>query len=133
MYLKPRTTQLNNRGIVFKRYTDTKESITTLNDYLKDNAITISKYDTNNYVEYKMFDYNITSKIDIAEVQYLKGLMVEEITFDIRYTNDDLGLLHNDDLVVVDNRLYQVINPQKIMRRLPKPYYIYTCTLKSIL
>lgn len=133
MYLKPRNTQLNTRGIVFKRYTDTKESATTLNDYMKDNAITISKYDTNNYVKYKTFDYSITSKIDIAEVQYLRGLMAEEITFDIRYTNDDLGLLHNDDLVVIDNRLYQVINPQKIMRRLPKPYYIYTCTLKSIL
>jgi hypothetical protein len=133
MYLKPRNTQLNTRGIVFKRYTDTLKSATTLNDYMNDNDIVISKYDTNNYVKYKTFDYSITSKIDIAEVQYLRGLMAEEITFDIRYTNDDLGLLHNDDLVVIDNRLYQVINPQKIMRRLPKPYYIYTCTLKSIL
>lgn len=132
MFLKPRTTQLNPRGIVYKRYTDTKTSETTLNDDIKEYNVKIGTFDTNNYVKFKEFDYIITSKIDIAEVQYMKGLMSEEITFDIQYTNDDLGVLHNDDLVIIENRLYQVENPQKLIRRLPRPYYTYVATLKSI-
>lgn len=132
MFLKPRTTQLNPRGIVYKRYTDTKTSETTLNDDLKEYNVKIGTFDTNNYVKFKEFDYIITSKIDIAEVQYMKGLMSEEITFDIQYTNDDLGVLHNDDLVIIENRLYQVENPQKLIRRLPRLYYTYVATLKSI-
>lgn len=132
MFMKPRTTQLNPKGIVYKRYTDTKTSKTTLTEDLKKYDVKIGVYDTNNYVRYMEFDYMITSKIDISEVQYLKGLMSEEITFDIQYTSDKLGVLHNDDLVIIENRLYQVENPQKLIRRLPRPYYTYVATLKSI-
>lgn len=134
MFLKPRATQKNPQATVYRHYLEQVDGMITLQDDLNvDYDVKISEYQLNKYYRYKDFDYVITSNEDTSEVQYEKGLIVEETTFDIKYFNDSLGLLQDNDLVKIGNRIYQVENPVRIKKRMPKPYYVYTCTLKSVL
>lgn len=134
MFLKPRATQKNPQATVYRHYLEQVEGMITLQDDLGvEHDKVISGYQVNKYYRYKDFDYIITSNEDTSQIQYQKGLIVEETTFDIKYFNDDLGLLNNNDLVKIENKIYQVENPIRIKKKMPKPYYIYTCTLKSVL
>ncbi len=137
MFLKPKRTQLNPKAILYKRYTNNVSSSTTLVEDAITYNIDIATYETNNYFKTGTFDYTITSQVDVAETQYNKGLLMEEITFDIEYSNDEIGSLQDDDLIIISglngNHLYRVENPQKIIKRYPKQFFLYRATLKSIL
>ena len=132
MLLKPRKTELNQQAIVYRHFNDEVEGKITLDEDLGTTKV-ISKYELNKYYRYMSFDYVITSDESTTQVQYIKGLQVEETILDIKYYNDELGLLHTNDLVLIGGRLYQVEEPTRTKKRMPKPYYVYTCTLKSIL
>lgn len=137
MFLKPKRTQLNPKAILYKRYTNNVSSEATLVEGLTTYNIDIATYETNNYFKTGTFDYTIISQIDISETQYNKGLLMEEITFDIEYSSDEIGLLQDDDLIIISglngNHLYRVESPQKIVKRYPKQFFLYRATLKSIL
>ena len=130
--MKPKKTEKNQQAIVYRHFNDEVEGKITLDEDLGTTKV-VSKYELNKYYRYFYFDYIKTTDETTTQVQYIKGLQVEETIFDIKYYNDELGLLHTNDLVVIDGRLYQVEEPTKTRKKMPKPYYVYTCTLKSIL
>lgn len=137
MFLKPKRTQLNPKAQLYKRFTDNHTSTTTLIEDLNTYNITIGEYEVNNYFKTNNFDYTITTQIETSEAQYNKGLLLEEIVFDIEYSSDEIGILQDDDLIVIPNllgnHLYRVEAPSKVAKRYPKPFYIYKATLRSIL
>ena len=130
--MKPRKTEKNQQATVYKHFNDNVEGAITLDEDLGTTKV-ISGYDLSTYYRYKDFDYIKSSNETTTQVQYMKGLQVEETIFDIKYYNDELGLLHTNDLVKIGNRLYQVEEPLRTLKKMPKPYYVYSCTLKSIL
>ena len=132
MFLKPRKTEKNPKAILYRHFNDEVEGKITLDEDLGTTKV-VSKYELNKYYRYCYFDYIKTTDETTTQVQYIKGLQVEETIFDIKYYNDELGLLHTNDLVVIDGKLYQVEEPTRTRKKMPKPYYVYTCTLKSIL
>ena len=84
MFLKPRATQKNPQATVYRHYLEQVEGLITLEDDLGvETDKVISGYQVNKYSRYKDFDYIITSNEDTSQIQYQKGLIVEETTFDI--------------------------------------------------
>jgi len=92
----------------------------------------IAKYQTNRYYFVGSFDYTIKGSIDGTTTQFIKGNKMALTSLNIKYFNDEFPL-SVDDLVVIDNRLYSVENPEIVKKRMPKPFNIYFATLNSIL
>lgn len=92
----------------------------------------IGKYQTNKYYYVNSFDYMIKGSIAGATTQYIKGNIMPLTSLNIKYFDDDVGLC-NDDLVVIDKRLYSVENPETVQKRQPYVYNVYFATLNSIL
>lgn len=136
MFLKPKTTQRNPKAHLYKRFNDTHTATTTLTEDSTTYDITLGQYANSNYRYVDSFDFKIVSDIKTTEVQYIKGLMVEEISFDIEYYSDRVGMLHNEDILVIvglnGNHAYIVEDPDKTQKRFPKPFNIYRASLKSI-
>lgn len=104
------------------------EGLTTLNASF-DN---IARYQTNKYYYVGSFDYMIKGSKDGTNVQYIKGNIIPLTSFNIKYFTDNLKI-EQDDLVVIDNRLYSVENPETTLKMQPRPYAIHYATLNSIL
>lgn len=91
----------------------------------------IAKYQTNKYYYIGSFDYMIKGSIDGTITQYIKGNIIPLKSLNIKYSDD--VELSPDDLVVIENRLYSVENPETVLKQQPKPYKIYFATLNNIL
>lgn len=92
----------------------------------------IAKYQTNRYYFVGSFDYMIKGTIEGTTTQYIKGNIIPLTSMNIKYFDDSLHI-SVDDLVVIDKHLYSIENPEKMQKRLPKPFNIYFATLNSIL
>ena len=92
----------------------------------------IGKYQTNKYYFVGSFDYIIKGSISGTTTQYVKGNIVPLTSLNIKFFSDDIELTQ-DDLVVIDGRLYSVENPETAIKQQPKPFKIHFATLNSIL
>lgn len=92
----------------------------------------ISRYQLNRYCFAGSFDYIISSDIEGATTQVVKGNIIPLQSFNIKYYSDDISL-RPDDLVVIENRLYSVENPTTSHKHTPRDYKIYFATLNSVL
>ena len=92
----------------------------------------IAKYQTNKYVYVGSIDYVITGSIEGTRTQIIKGAIMHLTSMNIKYYDDSL-LLDEEDLVVIDGRLYSVESPDCTIKHTPRPYKIYSVTLNSIL
>lgn len=108
---------------------DTLESDITLLSATFNN---IARYQTNKYYYYGSFDFMIKGSVEGTNTQYIKGNIMPLTSMNIKHFNDDIQLTQ-DDLVVVEGRLYSVENPEMDIKHQPKKYCIYFATLNSIL
>lgn len=92
----------------------------------------IGKYQTNKYYFVDSFDYVIKGSISGTTTQYVKGNIIPLTSLNIKFFSDDIELTQ-DDLVVIDGRLYSVENPETTIKQQPKPFKIHFATLNSIL
>lgn len=92
----------------------------------------IGKYQTNKYFYAGSFDYTIRSSIDSTTGQFIKGNITPMSSLQIKHFNDDINL-KEDDLVVVDGKLYSVEAPETVEKHQPRRFNIYFATLNSIL
>lgn len=92
----------------------------------------IAKYQTNKYYYVDSFDFMIKSSVEGTQTQPIKGNIMPLTSLNIKHFKDDINLTE-DDLVVVDGRLYSVENPEIDIKHQPKDYRIYFATLNSIL
>lgn len=92
----------------------------------------IGKYQTNRYYYTGSFTYVMKTDEEGTTVQYVKGNITPLTTFSIKYFNDYINL-SQDDLVVIEGRLYSVENPERVHKHMPKGYYVYYATLNSLL
>ena len=92
----------------------------------------IGKYQTNKYYFVGSFDYIIKGSISGTTTQYVKGNIIPLTSLNIKFFSDDIELTQ-DDLVVIDGRLYSVENPETTIKQQPKPFKIHFATLNSIL
>ena len=125
----------NYNGNLFQYNTEKKQweqlqsaDVATL-DLLYNN---IGKYQTNRYYYTGSFTYMMKTDEEGTTVQYVKGNITPLTTFSIKYFNDYINL-SQDDLVVIEGRLYSVENPERVHKHMPKGYYVYYATLNSIL
>lgn len=125
----------NSSGIITSEYwenievVDSPDSLIYIFDRYK--LKTMSKYQINDYYFYAYFDYMIKGSISGTTTQYLKGNIMPLQSLNIKYF-DDIKL-REDDLVVIDGRLYSVESPETVLKMQPKPFPIYFATLNSIL
>ena len=91
----------------------------------------VAKYQTNKYYYAGSFDYMIKGSIEGTTVQYIKGNIIPLTALNIKYFDD--VELSPDDLVVIENHLYSVENPETVLKQQPKPFKIYFATLNNIL
>ena len=92
----------------------------------------VGKYQTNKYYFVGSFDYIIKGSISGTTTQYVKGNIIPLTSLNIKFFSDDIELTQ-DDLVVIDGRLYSVENPETTIKQQPKPFKIHFATLNSIL
>lgn len=92
----------------------------------------IAQYQTNKYYYVKSFDYVIKGSIDGTTAQYIRGNIIPLTTLNIKHFDDSIDL-KEDDLVVVNGRLYSVESPSKSYKQQPRNYCVYYATLNSIL
>lgn len=92
----------------------------------------IGKYQTNKYYFVGSFDYIIKGSVSGTTTQYIKGNIVPLTSLNIKFFSDDIELTQ-DDLVVIDGRLYSVENPETAIKQQPKPFKIHFATLNSVL
>lgn len=92
----------------------------------------IGKYQTNKYYFVGSFDYIIKGSVSGTTTQYIKGNIIPLTSLNIKFFSDDIELTQ-DDLVVIDGRLYSVENPETAIKQQPKPFKIHFATLNSVL
>ena len=110
--------------------TDTKPStITTLANTGFSNT---ANYQTNEYIFVGSFSYTIKGEVIGALTQQLKGNIMPLTSLNIQYYNDYIDL-RVDDLVVINNQLFSVENPNYDVKHMPKDFKIYSVTLNSVL
>jgi hypothetical protein len=96
------------------------------------NYSNIAKYQKNKYFFAGSFDWVMNGSESGTTGQYIKGNIMPLKSFNIKYFTDDLEICE-DDLVVIDGRLYSVENPEITHKHAPKHFNIYFATLNSIL
>lgn len=92
----------------------------------------IAKYQTNRYYYVGSFDYMVKGTESGGITQPIKGSEMPLLSLNIKHFNDDIRLTE-DDLVVIDNRLFSVEAPEQVFKRQPKKFGVYFATLNSIL
>lgn len=92
----------------------------------------IAKYQTNKYYFVGSFDYIVKGSIEGTTSQYVKGNIIPLTSLNIKHFDDSIDLTA-DDLVVIENRLYSVENPETDHKHQPRDYNVYFATLNSIL
>lgn len=115
-------------GLQWDKFTQAESTITPLSATFNN----IGRYQTNKYYYVGAFDFMIKGSIEGTNTQYIKGNILPLTAFNIKHFNDSIKLTQ-DDLVVVEKRLYSVENPETDIKYNPKPYKIYFATLNSIL
>lgn len=101
-------------------------------DLTRIQSVNVSKYQLNKYYYAGSFDYMIKGSIDGTNTQYVKGNVIPLTSMNIKYFSDDIEI-NEDDLVVIDGKLYSVETPETVMKYNPRPYKIHYATLNSIL
>ena len=84
--------------------------------------------DNKNPMNDKKDDNNI---INENQEQIGKGLISDNKSFDIKYTDDEIDI-KDDDIIQIENEIYIVSESQYKVIRLPKPYKTYFCTLTRL-
>ena len=92
----------------------------------------VAKYQTNKYYYVNSFDFMIKGSIEGTTAQYIKGNIIPLTALNIKFFDDDIDLAP-DDLVVIENKLFSVENPETVIKQQPKPFKIYFATLNNIL
>ena len=92
----------------------------------------VAKYQTNKYYYVNSFDFMIKGSIEGTTAQYIKGNIIPLTALNIKFFDDDIDL-SPDDLVVIENKLFSVENPETVIKQQPKPFKIYFATLNNIL
>lgn len=132
---------VNQENIIYFEYRQTYHKlnnsyVTISYNLLYDNLLSakfpkVSRYQTNKYYYAGSFDYMIKGSIEGTTAQYIKGNIIPLTSLNIKYF-DDIEL-KPDDLVVIDEHLYSVENPETVLKQQPKPFKIYFATLNNIL
>lgn len=130
------TTILQYQGKYFRYGSTGWENITDL----PSSGITLLSATFNNIAQYQMnkyyfvgsFDFMIKGSIEGTTAQYIKGNIIPLSALNIKYFDDNINL-SPDDLVVIDNKLFSVENPETSIKQQPKPFKIYFATLNNIL
>lgn len=91
----------------------------------------IGRITTNKYYRVCSFDYILKGDIEGTTTQPIRGNITPLESFTIKHFNDSVNLAQ-DDLVVINKRLYSVENPTVDHKHLPNDYSIYTVTLNSV-
>ena len=91
-----------------------------------------AQYQANNYYYAGTFSYMIKGSVDGTTTQWIKGNVLELNSLTIQYYDDEM-ICHKDDLVVIGDRIFCVEDTEAVQKRQPKPYYIYSSTLNSII
>lgn len=89
------------------------------------------RYSKNLYYNAGYFDYITTGSIDNTITQPVKGLMLPTTAKTIR-TDDDIDI-QEQDLAVIDGRLYGIESVEISQKKMPRPYNIQYLTLNNIL
>lgn len=126
--LQYQSTYFRYNGTQWETLSSLPENITLLSASFNN----IGKYQTNKYYYVGSFDYMIKGSIEGTTSQYIKGNIIPLTSLNIKYYDDNIKL-SQDDLVVIEKRLYSVENPEKTQKRMPKAFNIYFATLNSIL
>lgn len=92
----------------------------------------IGKYQVNNYYFAGSFDWTKNGSESGTTGQYIKGNIMPLKSFNIKYFTDDLEICE-DDLIVIEGKLYSVENTEITDIHTPKHFKIYFATLNSIL
>ena len=92
----------------------------------------IARYQTNKYYFVGSFDYMIRGSIEGTTTQHIKGNIMPLTSLNIKYFNDEIDL-DVDDLVVIEDHLFSVENPETVQKRMPKAFKVHFATLNSIL
>ena len=92
----------------------------------------IAKYQTDKYYYVGSFDYMVRGTESETITQHLKGNVMPLVSLNIKHFNDHISL-REDDLVVIDGRLFSVEAPERVFKRQPKKFGVYFATLNSIL
>ena len=90
----------------------------------------IGKQQRSYFINSGTFNYCYIGDINNVEEQYIKGLNVEYITFDIK-TETDLPL-NDDDIAIIDGVPYIISDISYKTIRLPKPLRYTYCTLTEL-
>lgn len=130
------TTILQYQGKYFRYGATGWENITDL----PSSGITLLSATFNNIAQYQMnkyyfvgsFDFMIKGSIEGTTAQYIKGNIIPLSALNIKYFDDNINL-SPDDLVVIENKLFSVENPETTIKQQPKPFKIYFATLNNIL
>lgn len=115
-------------NLQWEKFTQAESTITPLSATFNN----IGRYQTNKYYYVGAFDFMIKGSVEGTNTQYIKGNILPLTAFNIKHFNDHIKLTQ-DDLVVVEKRLYSVENPETDIKYNPKPYKIYFATLNSVL
>lgn len=92
----------------------------------------IARYQTNKYYFVGSFDYMIRGSIEGTLTQHIKGNIMPLTSLNIKHFNDEVDLAV-DDLVVIENHLFSVENPETVQKRMPKAFKVHFATLNSII
>ena len=121
-YFKYDTTNLIWTTITQNQATETILTVYNNNMY---------KGQKNRYIKNRYFDYTIVSDINENQEQIGKGLISDNKSFDIKYTDDEINI-KDDDIIQIENEIFIVSESQYKVIRLPKPYKTYFCTLTRL-
>ena len=92
----------------------------------------MGKYQMNAYYFVGQVDFIITGEVAGTKTQPIKGIIMDLESMNIKYYNDDI-VIGEEDLVVVDGKLYSAESPDFAIKHMPRPYIIRYVTLNSIL
>lgn len=88
-------------------------------------------YQKNVYYYHGSFDYMLKGEKEGTKIQYIKGNILPLTSFNIKYYTDGIDL-REDDLVVIDGRLFSVEDPSTDKKYSPKPFFIHYAILNNI-
>lgn len=92
----------------------------------------MGKYQMNAYYFVGSVDFIITGEVAGTKTQPIKGQIMDLESMNIKYYNDKI-IMSEEDLVVVNGKLYSVESPDYSIKHMPRPYKIYYATLNSVL
>ena len=127
--LQYKTTYFRYTGLEWKTIESIEDEDITLLSATFNN---IAKYQLNRYYYVGSFDFMVKGSVEGTNTQFIKGNIIPLTSLNIKHFDDNIHLTQ-DDLVVIEDRLYSVENPSTDIKHQPKNYNIYFATLNSIL